>query len=893
MAVNIDINLQAEDVQAEIAAIGTELAALDKLSNRVDINFDASEITGEIGKVVEQLQELEDLELNADKLERQISDIETALDKEIETKVQVEHLQPDGKTGSGDSTGGDPPGGDGSLSRQRLQKKAADLVGLNAARMGRSPELDSDKLGDTFGDFENTVKRLTGDSGLPGKNSLRTNFFQEDVDLDSRSWQKIQKDAAEANVLQGGLKNIGRDFDPDDLSFESLERRAHETGVTDRRFNTDIVDEPPSQMSWNKLQRKASEAGVFDGKVGDIETKKEQSTKEALAKRLRDKVLKGAGLEKFQKSDMGLEEILRQEVKENTKSTQKAVKDRLRTQYFGDFDGELYDSEGRGMISAKEARRHGTHDRGAMAADHPVLETGDSGEGLAYRDKLSFLTGDNNLGAAIRNIEKQQKELFENAGLDPERVKKRDDIEGSLTEATFGDDDPMRFNREKRREAGLTDMGVQTSVNMEDYGDLDADADISPGPSRSGGGGLGKSLRTVRRLKTTRNQVESLSGSVVRKLKPSMSQVHNAMAAVLPVLFALGTQLLGVAAAMGSVATAGAGIIGLGLLGHAESMSGSFKQAKEQLQALKEDAFEAAQPTMQLFAPAQSRLFDAIPGQIQEIADSMEGLQHFEGTLSTMGNDLSEGIQEFFNIVNRNRGTISQLSIRFGRLIGGGLLGFFEDLLNKAEKNQDFLVSLGRDVLRIISTLYQLSMAISIVVTAFSPFFVLLQQVSKWMRNDLLLVLIQLVGWMYALAKVSKITGAIWFAFKGIAPIIGGVITVLQGYQATAWQATMATLALVSALTMGLGAVGAFGGISSLDGPGMGGGSSLGVGTAAGGGTKNIYHDNREYTINSQGEMDNASRQNLRTTLERVSAENTAQNPVNASGDNFSSRTGD
>jgi len=59
----------------------------------------------------------------------------------------------------------------------------------------------------------------------------------------------------------------------------------------------------------------------------------------------------------------------------------------------------------------------------------------------------------------------------------------------------------------------------------------------------------------------------------VRKAIPSMSVFYNLLAALIPILIVAGTQALGVAAAMGAVAVAGASIIGLGLIGHGDDMA--------------------------------------------------------------------------------------------------------------------------------------------------------------------------------------------------------------------------------------------------------------------------------------------------------------------------------
>jgi hypothetical protein len=456
------------------------------------------------------------------------------------------------------------------------------------------------------------------------------------------------------------------------------------------------------------------------------------------------------------------------------------------------------------------------------------------------------------------------------------------------------------FNVEARKQAGLSaaelepEMGGGFSTPSDNRGNAPG-LGFSVGGSRSGRSNSdiidGNSF--LSKLDGIESKADGFSalgdstdalGGKLRKLKPTMGKYMQLMAALLPVAVALGTQLLGVAAAMGSVAAAGGAIVGLGLLGHAESLSGSVAEAKQQMRGLKQEMFQTFQPTMQQFAPIQAQMFDSAPEGLEPVAEAMEGLTVYEDTLYELGSALAGGMTEAVNIIVENEAAISDLTTTFGGLIGSGLLNFFEWLIQAASKNQELLIGLGKDMLKLAVAAYNVSMAVAKVLTAFTPLFNLLVFISEVLNSEIIIGLIAMVGWLFVLGKAAGMIYALYAGFMTLASGIADAALMMFGYEMSTWGAVAATLALVAAiglLTLGAATViggavtaGAMGASGVPSGPGGGGGGGVG---GPGGGGQMVYNDNRSYEINSGGGDDYASQKAMEDTVTRVNETNDAQ----------------
>jgi hypothetical protein len=395
------------------------------------------------------------------------------------------------------------------------------------------------------------------------------------------------------------------------------------------------------------------------------------------------------------------------------------------------------------------------------------------------------------------------------------------------------------------------------------------------------------------------NSIFASISEKIKKFKPSMKMYRSLFAALLPVLAALGTQLLGVAAAMGSVAVAGGAIMGLGLLGHGSDMASSMEGAKEQLSDLKTELFNVVQPLAQLFAPIQARMFDAIPGSLTGIVDEMRGLTQFEGTLFSLGSGLVGGVEEFFAIINRNATTISELSTQFGSLIGGGILNFFEFLIQSAGRNTTLIRELGGVVKNVFIILYNLFMLVGRMVSSLKGLSDLLTTISGILNNPVV------AGIATTVVMFTIMTAAVWKLVTAIAVMNGALSTFaggtllarigsaiayytgqIWGMTTALWSAVFASTALVaalSALTLGAFAVGAgYAGMKAMETfkPNS---SANSVGS---GGVGTIINDNRSYEINNRGSMDTAQEERLNDTIadfHREESATAAPNPTTGS----------
>lgn len=415
-------------------------------------------------------------------------------------------------------------------------------------------------------------------------------------------------------------------------------------------------------------------------------------------------------------------------------------------------------------------------------------------------------------------------------------------------------------------------------------------------------GGTGEMLESL-------NRSWGKLGGTLSHLKPNMRKIWNLIALMIPVMVAFGTQALGVAAALGSVAAAGAGVVGLGLLGHAESMSGAMREAKKELQDFKKDLFEVFQPAMREFAPIQSSFMDFAPGELLGVSEALEGLTAYEDTIFQMFSNLSGGLERFIDIIVQNEEAISQLSLRFSGLIGTAILGFFEWLIKTADKNQDMLVDLGMALYHVLGAIFDVSMVVGHLVQAFLPLFELLSIFTSLLRNDLVrgiigfmagaavmgFALTKLTVGAYALiTAVSSLIGTL--TFLGSGSIFAGII---MGFQLI-WHWTTVMIAQFTALegaalkaaaAMALTGVGALvvGSGALVAGSMMSSGGGRGGGEPWSNSAGNSPVLEKQTTINNYGKMDRASEQRIRDEIKKDKQETQAMAPPTSGKSDLSS----
>lgn len=377
----------------------------------------------------------------------------------------------------------------------------------------------------------------------------------------------------------------------------------------------------------------------------------------------------------------------------------------------------------------------------------------------------------------------------------------------------------------------------------------------------------------------------------VKRLMPTMKKWWQLIALIIPLLIAMVPQILGVAAALTGMAAAGAAVVGIGLLGHAQDMQGAFEQARYEVEDFKEALFETFQPTAQTFAPISGEFMDFAPTEMEGIARAMQDLVVYEDLIFNMFSALSGGVEEFVNILVRNQVAIDHLSRKYGGLIGSGLLEFFEWLIQAAYRNQDVLDGLGRIIVKMIVALYNVSMAVSTVLTTFEPFFTLLVWISELINSEIIIGLITMISWLYVLGKMALLIKGLYGAFMLLVTGMKLASAMMFGYQMSTWGAVAATLALVAAVGMlTLGASAVIGGIvtgGAMAGTGAAGVAGGGPNFAGGGaapdaqagsmGTTVVNNYNYEFTNN--GPMDGSTEQRFRSQFQRFNGESQAMEP--------------
>ena len=408
---------------------------------------------------------------------------------------------------------------------------------------------------------------------------------------------------------------------------------------------------------------------------------------------------------------------------------------------------------------------------------------------------------------------------------------------------------------------------------------------------------LYKRINNIRSASDAFEELDVSQRKVVKslgRLKPSMTQIRAIVAAFLPLMVVLGTQLLGVASAMGAVAGAGAAIVGLGLVGHGEDMASSMERAKEEVSDLKEELFEVFQGTAQDFAPVQSRIFDKIPSGLSGIADSMKGFTKFEDTLMAIGAILSNDIEKAIDGIVGKEKEIGQLAVRFTEIASSNVLDFFSFLFQVTFENQELLINLGQAVKDLLGILFNFSLLLGRIVAAAEPLIGVVAYLSNLFSNRFVgsvlsvLVVGALLGSMatrltLTLLSLGKMLTFVIgrLMFLGSGSLIKGIqmaFTLLNSYvmtsiaNMTALQtAIWGVVAALAATGVGLALVGT--GVAAFNamdvgskGPDVSDGGGPGAAGQSGG---MVYNDNREFNYDAGSNDDYATRKEVEDINQR------------------------
>jgi hypothetical protein len=302
----------------------------------------------------------------------------------------------------------------------------------------------------------------------------------------------------------------------------------------------------------------------------------------------------------------------------------------------------------------------------------------------------------------------------------------------------------------------------------------------------------------------------------LKKLMPSMRTWMNMVAAIVPMLITLAAGALGVAAAFGALAVAGAGIIGLGLLGWGDSMSESLQNVKREAQQMGSELFGVFQPVSNAFQPILEDWMEGIPHAMQGLVDPLKGLTVFEDELESAGGGLIGWIAEALELMSSMDEMIGQIAMRFGEAIGDTLLKLFAGLINEVYKNQDAYMNLGAILVDLIVILFEISKTISFVIAQFKPFFDVATALVSLLANKWTVAVLTAIGAVLALEAALTVLGA---AYAGITALAGASATAIAAKYlpaiakaitgtwawVTAANALYATLARLAVVAGGIG----------------------------------------------------------------------------------------
>ncbi|UBF21784.1 tail tape measure protein [Halorubrum virus HSTV-3] len=374
-------------------------------------------------------------------------------------------------------------------------------------------------------------------------------------------------------------------------------------------------------------------------------------------------------------------------------------------------------------------------------------------------------------------------------------------------------------------------------------------------------------------------RVSNLRG-IIRSAIPSMAKWWQLIALALPALIAFGTQTAGVAAAMLSMAGAGAAFIGLGLAGHGNTMAESMRNARQEVQDLKKDLYETFQPSMQTFAPIQGAFFDVLPVRLEKVNDELKQLAgtSYQYALFDALNGATEFAAEFIRTLREMDGVVSQLGMRFGDIIGSAILDFFEWLVMEAYQNQESLIALGGVIKSVIEIIYNLAKIFAHLVIIFKPlidFFAWLTRIlsSPFYRAlAAVIVLFGIIGvvMVKTILIISKLRMAMMILGLTGSGAMAGLASSAVGAMATVKTAVMsavASLGLLKAalIATGIGALLVGGGILAYQamkpkGPPSGGSDYSGY---TGGGSNTVINEGDTYNFNVDGSTDGPTTQKM------------------------------
>ena len=431
------------------------------------------------------------------------------------------------------------------------------------------------------------------------------------------------------------------------------------------------------------------------------------------------------------------------------------------------------------------------------------------------------------LPAQANNLAKKFDSMLDGEGEDK-------DFPYRMSEADLGLDASGRFPYDSEDENAPS---AQTGI-LSDYGDGEARTPLrSRVKSKIPGLGDGRDTMDVdlgdfevkdikKGLSNLDNPFEGI-GKTLLKYRPTMQTWWQFVAALVPLMIALGGAALGLAASLGAVAAAGGAIAGLGLLG--------LEDAEGRIKKLKDELGDALQPAGETFEPFVKQIMGQLPNMVARLVEPLQGLQAYEGFFQSA---LSGGvgfIKQIIEAMVSLESRITQLASRFGRFFGEKLIQLLVWAVNELYNNQDAFMQLAKAMINIGAVIYQISKTVAFFFAQISSLTNIFGILATILSNDIVAGALSAVAAFVllgsAVMKVGK--GLMFLRATSIIGYLGGVARqairaagMLYGYAEAAFAAGSATRFLaagiaatgIGAAIVGAGMIG-HGVMTASDGP--------------------------------------------------------------------------
>lgn len=306
-------------------------------------------------------------------------------------------------------------------------------------------------------------------------------------------------------------------------------------------------------------------------------------------------------------------------------------------------------------------------------------------------------------------------------------------------------------------------------------------------------------------------------GRSIKRFTPGIMTWWKLIGMILPMVIVLAVQFAGVATAMGAVVGAGAAMMGLGLIGHGESMADSFALAERKMNSLKREMFQTFKPALQEFAPISDEFMANLPRRTESLVEPLRGLTVFEDTFIASFNGMVNWTGDLIDTLVEYADVIDQLTMRFGSILGDGILNGVEWLLETSYEEQDVMLEVLSIFKSLIGSIWQLLQGVTTLLSLLEPLFAIFHKIMKFLNNDFGAVVVSTIALMYVLVGTvgSLVQSLMILKTAGFASAIMQ-IAAAAGYQAgtmsalaiATWEAAMAHKALAGAMALtGVGAL--------------------------------------------------------------------------------------